>query len=309
MSALDLSLPVVLGTGWFDPDVAGAVDASIATYLDAGGRVLDTGRVYGRSEDAIGDWFRAHGDVPGVRLVTKGGHPDLTDWLPRLSRHAVLADARTSADKLGRPVDLYLLHRDDPAAPVEDLADTLRVVVDEGLASEVGVSNWALDRTRALDDALRERGLRLAALSNYAGLAAASGTPELAGVRSLDAATLAWAQAHRIPNLAWSSQSGGYFVGRERSLFDGRENVRRRGVLDRVAAAAGVRSDDLLARWTATRTRSIVPIVASRTPERLARVLSSTRDAAFDPAVEQLIAALDPAGSLSRALLDPDPAW
>ncbi|GMA95010.1 hypothetical protein GCM10025881_18340 [Pseudolysinimonas kribbensis] len=80
-------------------------------------------------------------------------------------------------------------------------------------------------------------------------------------------------------------------------------------MLDRVAAAAGVRSDDLLARWTATRTRSIVPIVASRTPERLARVLSSTRDAAFDPAVEQLIAALDPAGSLSRALLDPDPAW
>src|SRR6185312_9722849 len=156
-----------------------------------------------RSEDALGDWLHAHGDLPGLQVVTKGAHPALADWAPRLARDEVLADARTSVGKLGRSADLYLLHRDDPATPVEEVADTLRTVVGEGLTASVGVSNWGLERTRDLRDALRERGLELAAI----------GRPEFAGVRSLDAATLAWIEEAGIPNLAWSSQSSGYFAG------------------------------------------------------------------------------------------------
>jgi diketogulonate reductase-like aldo/keto reductase len=113
-------------------------------------------------------------------------------------------------------------------------------------------------------------------------------------VCSLDAASLAWVGEVGIPNLVWSSQTGGYFVGIHKGTqFDGAENVRRRAVLDRVSAAAGVRPDDVLARWTATRTPRIVPIVASHRPERLARV----------------IAAVDPPGTLGRALIDPDATW
>ena len=51
----------VLGTAWFTADDPAAAAGSIEAYLDAGGRVLDTARIYGDSEDVLGDWIaRAH---------------------------------------------------------------------------------------------------------------------------------------------------------------------------------------------------------------------------------------------------------
>jgi aryl-alcohol dehydrogenase-like predicted oxidoreductase len=309
-SALDLSLPLLLGTAWFTPDDAAAADASITAYLGAGGRVLDTARVYGESEDVIGGWLRANGDVPGLQLLTKGGHPDPADWLPRLSREDVLADARTSVAKLGRPADVYLLHRDDPATPVEEIADTLRALVDEGLTTAVGVSNWDLERTRELRAALAARDLGLAAVSNYTGLALASAEPEWALAASLDAATLAWLEEEGIPELAWSSQSSGFFVGAYRGpQFEGVENVRRRAVLEEVATLGGVRPESVLARWSATVSPVVVPVVASRSSERLARTIADAQDASLDPVVANLVAAIDPHGSFGRSLIEPGAVW
>jgi len=306
---LDPDRPV-LGTAWFAADDPAAAAGSIQAYLDAGGRVLDTARIYGDSEDVLGGWLREHGEVPGLRLLTKGGHPDPADWEPRLGREAVLGDARTSIAKLGRPVDLYLLHRDDPDAPVEDVADTLRAVVDEGLASAVGVSNWSLNRTIGLRDALEDRGLALGAISSYLGLALASGVPDWRGEVSLDPVALGWAEEVGIPELAWSSQSSGFFVGAYRGgQFDGAENVRRRAVLDEVAAEAGVPAPSLLARWSATISPVVVPVVASRSPERVTRTLADMRDPSLDAAVAALLAALDPTGALGRSLLVPGAAW
>ncbi|MGN6327007.1 aldo/keto reductase [Pseudolysinimonas sp.] len=309
-SSLDLSLPAVLGTAWFTAGAPGAVDASIATYLEAGGRVLDSARIYGDSEAVIGGWLRAHGEVPGLQLLTKGGHPDPADWLPRLDRGALLHDARTSVAKLGRPADAYLLHRDDVGRPVADVADTLRTLVDEGLTSAVGVSNWSLDRTRELRAALQDRGLDLVAVSDYAGLARPLSEPDFAGEESLDAPTLGWLEETGIPNLSWSSQSGGWFAGvHPRGQFAGAENVRRRAVLEQVAEVAGRRPESVLARWTATISPVVVPIVASRSPERLARTLADLRDPALDPAVANLVAVLDPQGVAGRALLEPGAVW
>jgi aryl-alcohol dehydrogenase-like predicted oxidoreductase len=309
-SPLDLSLPILLGTAWFSAGDETAADASITAYLEAGGRVLDTARIYGDSEDVIGAWLRANGEVPGLQLLTKGAHPDPADWLSRLGRDAVLADARTSIDKLGRPVDAYLLHRDDGTTPVADVADTLRAVVDEGLTSAVGVSNWGLERTTALRTALRERDLDLAAVSDYVGLALPSHEPDWVGEASLTAPLLAWLEEEGIPNLSWSSQSSGYFVGVAHGhQFEGAENVRRRAVLEEVATLADARPEAVLARWSATISPVVVPVLASRSPERLARTIADTQDAGLDRAVANLIAALDPNGSSGRALIEPGPVW
>jgi len=309
-AALDLSLPVLLGTAWFSAADESAADASITAYLDAGGHVLDTARIYGDSESVIGGWLRANGEVPGLQLLTKGAHPDPADWLSRLGRDAVLADARTSIEKLGRPVDAYLLHRDDGTTPVEEVADTLRAVVDEGLTSAVGVSNWGLERTRGLRTALRARDLELAAVSDYIGLALPSAEPDWAGEASLTAPLLAWLEEEGVPNLSWSSQSSGYFVGVAGGhQFDGDENVRRRAVLEEIAALAGVRPESVLARWSATLSPVVVPVLASRSPERLARTIADTRDASLDPVVANLVAALDPNGTLGRPLIEPGAVW
>jgi aryl-alcohol dehydrogenase-like predicted oxidoreductase len=309
-AALDLSLPVLLGTAWFSSDDEAAADASITAYLEAGGRVLDSARIYGDSEDVIGGWLRRNGETPGLQLLTKGAHPDPADWLSRLGRDAVLADARTSIGKLGRPVDVYLLHRDDRATPLDEIADTLRAVVDEGLTSAVGVSNWGLERTRGLRAALRARDLEVAAVSDYVGLALPSAEPDWAGEVSLTAPLLAWLEEEGIPNLSWSSQSSGYFAGVYRGhQFDGDENVRRRAVLEEVAALAGVRPESVLARWSATLSPVVVPVLASRSPERLARTIADSLDTDLDPVVANLVAALDPHGISGRALIEPGATW
>jgi aryl-alcohol dehydrogenase-like predicted oxidoreductase len=308
-TALDLSFPAILGTGGFDVTRPAEVAALLEAYLDAGGRVLDTARVYGTSEDAIGAWLHAHGEAPGLQILTKGGHPELSTWRSRLSRDEVLADARTSAARLGRAADLYLLHRDDLGVPLEEVADTLRAVVDEGLSHAVGVSNWNLDRMRGLREALADRSLELGTMSDHFGLAVTTVPSEYPGGRSLDAPTLAWLEESGVTQLSWSSQSSGYFAGIPVAHYAGPENERRRERLDRVADAAGVRPDAVLARWSASVSPRIVPIMASRSPERLRRALRDVTDTSLEPVVDELVRAVDPSGSLGRALIAPDAAW
>jgi len=272
--------------------------------------VLDTARIYGTSEQAVGLLLAGLGDDAGLQIVTKGAHPDPATWLSRLSRAEVLSDARTSAAALGRAADLYLLHRDDDRTPVEDVADILRAVVEEGLALSVGVSNWSLSRLLALDPALGGRGMQLAAVSNYFGLAAASAAPDWAMQVSLDAPALAWLEERSIPDIAWSSQSAGYFAhvygGHQ---FDGLENARRREGLRSVASASGVEPSAVLARWSATASPVVVPVISSRSPERLTRLIADMNDESLDPAVAALRAAVDPRRELGPALIVPSAVW
>ncbi len=78
--------------------------------------MIDTAHVYedGDAERLLGRWLR---DRPGVRerivIVTKGAHPD--GDRARVTPADIASDLRDSIERLGGPVDLYLLHRDDPA--------------------------------------------------------------------------------------------------------------------------------------------------------------------------------------------------
>jgi len=303
MPVLDLGFPLVLGTFWFDAAAPDEVDVAIGTFIDGGGRVLDTARVYGTSEDAIGAWLRGAGCDAAIQIVSKGAHHDLADGRPRLGAADVLSDARASVELLGRAPDIHLLHRDEPARAVDDVADALVAVLDEGLAAAVGVSNWSTERTEALHAALVARGHGVAAISDAFGLARPRASED--GSRHLTRPSLRWAVEHGVPELAWSSQSGGFFAGRDRPQYDDAENRRRREVLRRVATEAGVRPEAVLARWTATASDAIVPVATSRSPERLAHLVADVRDASLDPVVTDLIAAIDPSGALGRILLAP----
>jgi aryl-alcohol dehydrogenase-like predicted oxidoreductase len=289
-----VSLPFFLGTlAVQSTDAFPALDA----YFDAGGRDIDTARVYGRSEEVIRAWMTERGNAGELRLLTKGGHPDTSTWASRLSRAEVRSDAHTSLELLGvERVDTYLLHRDETSRPVDDIAATLASLVAEGITARIGVSNWTASRVTALIDALAAiDGPPLAWVSNYFGLAAAGGEPEYAGVDTARADLFALAHERDFRLLAWSPQSSGYFAGRDGAgagSFDSAENRHRRETLQWVAAEYDVPPVAVLARWLVTTDSRLVPVLGSTRPEHLVELVAATTSEALDPAVAALEAAL-----------------
>lgn len=152
--------PLILGTanlGLGGDGRAGAFDL-LDTWVDLGGRDIDTAAVYsdwvpgeaGRSETIIGEWLVARGNRDSLRIVSKGAHPPLDD--PKVSRcdaASIRHDVEQSLRRLGTDrIDLWLLHRDDPAIPAVEILETLHRLVAEGKILAIGCSNWTLPRIR-----------------------------------------------------------------------------------------------------------------------------------------------------------------
>jgi aryl-alcohol dehydrogenase-like predicted oxidoreductase len=132
------------------------------TSIAAGVVLFDTAEVYGKgeSERIIGRLLAAD---PGVRnrvVIASKFMP--SPWKVNV-RAALLSAARRSRDRLGTDViDLYQIHGPVSLRSHKALADALAAAHGEGIVRAVGVSNYSVKETRAMDAALRARGLRLA---------------------------------------------------------------------------------------------------------------------------------------------------
>ncbi|MEU4511287.1 aldo/keto reductase [Nonomuraea wenchangensis] len=149
-------------------------------YAETGGTFLDTADCYawwerrgshgGESEELIGRWLARSGRRDQMFLATKGsavvrdldavwagGRPD---W-DVAYRTFVGAGAKTlreaidgSLRRLGTDhVDLYYVHVDDRATPLEETLEALAGIVKAGKARYIGWSNvrtWRLERIRQL---------------------------------------------------------------------------------------------------------------------------------------------------------------
>jgi aryl-alcohol dehydrogenase-like predicted oxidoreductase len=282
-------MPFYLGTGHLPASVAHPI---LDAYFEAGGRHLDTARVYDDNEDVIGEWLTTRGVAAEMRLLTKGGHPDLVDWLPRLSEQEVTADAQQSLAALGvDQVDAYLLHRDDPAIPVPEIAGTLRGLVTRGVTRTIGVSNWSTRRVRELAEELdRTGGPRLVSVSNYFGLARV-GAGFIPGAQATDAELLDVARARGIRLLAWMPRAHGYFggvSGPRLTAFDTPESRRRRDLLREVAAAHGVDPRALLTRWLVVVDPHITPVFSTTRADGIAELFRDGANAGLDAAAHEL---------------------
>jgi aryl-alcohol dehydrogenase-like predicted oxidoreductase len=130
--------------------------------LEAGVVLFDTAEVYGKgeSERIIGRLLAEDPDRRSQVLVATKFMP--SPWKVRVKAE-LLKSLRASLDRLGRPaVDLYQLHGPISSRSHSALADALAAAHAEGLLRAVGVSNYSAKEVRSIDDALRERGLRLA---------------------------------------------------------------------------------------------------------------------------------------------------
>lgn len=163
----------------------------------------------------IGEWMRQRGNRKKVVLITKGGHPDFSNFSAgRLSRSDILGDMDKSLQALGTDyVDLYLLHRDDVRRPVEDIMETLRLLVTQGKTRAVGVSNWSVARIREANRCAKEHGWPGLAVSEIQ-WSLAECFPETYHDPTIVCMTKRQYDAYRemkLPVLAFSSQAGGFF--------------------------------------------------------------------------------------------------
>src|SRR5471030_1868317 len=104
-------------------------------FVALGGNFIDTARIYSdwqpgelrRSERVLGDWLRSRGSRDRLVISTKGAHPFIDSLdVPRTSAAEIRDDLEGSLRTLHlEAIDLYWLHRDDPARPVEHFIDLL----------------------------------------------------------------------------------------------------------------------------------------------------------------------------------------
>lgn len=163
---------MLMGTRTDEPTSFGMLDR----YLDAGGSFVDTADCYawwpapghtgGESEAVLGKWLAARGNRDRVFLSTKGSawvaDPDRYRGKPGTPAYAGAGAATLrhaldgSLRRLGTDhVDLYYVHVDDLATPLEETLETLAGFVAAGKVRHIGWSNvrtWRLERILGLCD-------------------------------------------------------------------------------------------------------------------------------------------------------------
>jgi aryl-alcohol dehydrogenase-like predicted oxidoreductase len=132
--------------------------------LDEGVTLIDTSDTYGQSEARLGALLKGRrGDVILATKfgsdVTRLGNDNGKDWGARASRRYVRRAVEASLSRLQTDwIDLYQLHRPDPATPIEETLSVLDDLVHEGKVRYVGHSNFSGFETAHADWVARTRG-------------------------------------------------------------------------------------------------------------------------------------------------------
>ena len=278
---------LVLGTLFLSSDDLEAGCAVLDEWVALGGNAIDTSPRYGfadrygfgDSERALGRWLAIRPDVRDrLTVVSKACHPN--HHRSRLTPEDLTCDLRDTTARLGGPVDLYLLHRDEPSAPVVALLEALDGHWRAGRIGAYGVSNWTPARIEEAGAHARDRGLQPFCCSSPQLSLARQNEPHWPGtVSASDPADRAWYARTRMPVLAWSAQARGFFAGRLADAAsadpdlvrvylsdDNSERLRR---AERLAAGQGVTANDVALAWVLHQPFPTYAVIGPRTVAEL----------------------------------------
>lgn len=242
--------PLCLGLGDLGTRLTGdAAVRLLARFLAAGGNFVDTAHCYGfwgpngtgASERELGAVMRELDCREQLVIATKGGHPACAPDYCRpeayLAPEVIASDVQESLCRLGADrIDLYLLHRDDPRVPVDEVLDALHVQVAAGYVRHLGASNWSVERLAAANAWAAHAGRPGFAVSQVHFSLADPTWPvgDDPTMRTMTPAMRAWHEQTQLPVMAYSSSAGGYFAGREGGYSTATNAARR----DRARALA-----------------------------------------------------------------------
>ncbi|GAA2251888.1 oxidoreductase [Streptomyces ruber] len=248
----------------------------IRRALDAGINFFDTANVYsdGTSEEIVGRALAKYARRDEIVLATKvngamhqgpNGHG--------LSRKAIMTEIDNSLRRLGTDhVDLYQIHRFDPATPVEETMEALHDVVKAGKARYIGASSmYAWQFSKMQYTAGLNGWTRFVSMQNHYNLL----------YREEEREMLPLCADQRVATLPWSPLARGrlaraWDTDTERSRTDefgstlyqegDREIV---DAVGRVASARGVPYAQVALAWLLRQDTVAAPIVGATRPKHL----------------------------------------
>jgi aryl-alcohol dehydrogenase (NADP+) len=273
----------------------------IRQALDNGVNFIDTANVYneGASEEIVGRALRDFVRRDDVVLATKV----FSRMRPGpngagLSRKAILSEIDHSLTRLGVDyVDLYQIHRWDPATPIEETMEALADVVRAGKARYIGASSmFSWQFAKALFTADAHGWPRFVTMQNHYNLLYREEEREMLplcadqGIGVLPWSPLARGRLAR----PWGTQTTRSDTDEfgKKLYVDGDEQVV--DAVNKVAARRGVPPAQVALAWLMGDTRVTAPIVGVTKPQHLTDALGAVDLTLDDAEVSELTAAYRP---------------
>ena len=260
----------------------------LATFVEAGGTLVDTADVYadGESERLLGALLAETGVREEIVLATKA--VSRHDGRRRFdgSRGHLLASLDRSLQRLGVDhVDLWQLHAWDPWTPLEETLAAVDDAVRSGRARYAGVSNyagWQVARAATWQAAVPGRTPLAAAQMEYSLLQRGIEREVVPACQELGLGLLPWSPLgrgvltakYRYGTPADSRAASTYFGPFVAQYLE----APHRRVVDAVATAAeglGVAPLEVALAWVRDRPGVTAPIVGARTAAQLRGILES----------------------------------
>jgi 1-deoxyxylulose-5-phosphate synthase len=242
-------------------------------WVELGGNVVDCGREYGESEGVLGRWLDRTRRRDDVVVLTKGAHQ--SDERRRVTPADIAADLQESLEALGaETIELYLLHRDDPAQPVGPIVEALNEHHRAGHIRAFGASNWTTARLAEANAYAREHALVPFSCSSPAlSLARQLEPPWAECVAADDPASRAWYERTDMPLFAWSSQAAGFFAGVTGPdvvrVYGSDANIERYRRAADLGARLGHTANAVALAWVLSQPFPTYAIIGPRTVEEL----------------------------------------
>jgi aryl-alcohol dehydrogenase (NADP+) len=273
----------------------------IRQALDNGVNFIDTANVYneGASEEIVGRALRDFVRRDDVVLATKV----FSRMRPGpngagLSRKAILSEIDHSLTRLGVDyVDLYQIHRWDPATPIEETMEALADVVRAGKARYIGASSmFSWQFAKALFTADAHGWPRFVTMQNHYNLLYREEEREMLplcadqGIGVLPWSPLARGRLAR----PWGTQTTRSDTDEfgKKLYVEGDEQVV--DAVNKVASRRGVPPAQVALAWLMGDTRVTAPIVGVTKPQHLTDALGAVDLTLDDAEVSELTAAYRP---------------
>jgi aryl-alcohol dehydrogenase-like predicted oxidoreductase len=147
VSRVALGTWAIGGWMWGGTDEAESI-ATIRAAVEHGINLIDTAPAYGfgRSEEIVGKALANENLRARVRIATKVG----LEWergkvFRNASRARILEEFEASSRRLQTDhVDIYQVHWPDPLVPIEEVAEAMRLLFEQGRIGAIGVSNFSV---------------------------------------------------------------------------------------------------------------------------------------------------------------------
>jgi aryl-alcohol dehydrogenase-like predicted oxidoreductase len=257
--------------------------------VEAGINFFDTANLYsfGSSEEILGRALKDFANRDDVVIATKLRHPMRSGPNSAgLSRKAIMTEVEHSLRRLGTDyIDLYQIHRNDPATPLEETLEALNDLVRAGKVRYLGASSMkAWQFAMALHLQRRNGWARFVSMQNHYNLLAREEEREMIplcldeGVGTIVWSPLArgrlarsWDQAKATSR----SKTDGWYAD---LLYSPLTETADRATIDavgRVAEEHGVKRAQIALAWLRSKPVVVAPLVGANTTQQIDDAVAS----------------------------------